>query len=159
MEKTRFAIMLLSLCLICISCNRSPKESEQGNVEKADPSTVEALDQPMASSEIVSEAGMVQAENGIPEQIYEFSIKGHPQYVKAFLLENGNEEDNGNAVVDFYDRNGNSVKYLVGDGSWSAQGFMASFENEDIEIGVMGMGAGPHFTEKGKEYDIQIVSE
>ena len=95
----------------------------------------------------------------ILSSIYEFSIHGHPQYVKAFLLENGNEEDNGNAVVDFYDRNGNSVKYLVGDGSWSAQGFLASFEDEDIEIGVMGMGAGPYFTEKGKEYDIKIVSE
>lgn len=159
MKKTLFPIMVLSLCLICISCNSSSKESEPVNVEKAEPSTAEALDQPMASSEIVSEAEMVQAENGIPEQIYEFSIHGHPQYVKAFLLENGNEEDNGNAVVDFYDRNGNSVKYLVGDGSWSAQGFLASFEDEDIEIGVMGMGAGPYFTEKGKEYDIKIVSE
>ena len=159
MKKTLLAIMALSLCLICISCNSSSKESEQVNVEKEDPSASETLDQPLASSEIVNEAEMAQAENGIPEQIYEFSIHGHPEYVKAFLFENGNEEDNGNALVDFYDRNGNSVKYLVGDGSWSAQGFMASFENGNIEIGVMGMGAGPYFTEKGKEYDIKIVNE
>ena len=159
MKKTLLAIMVLSLSLFCISCSSSSKESEQLNVEKEDPSASETLDQPLATSEIVNEAEMAQAENGIPEQIYEFSIQGHPEYVKAFLLENGNEENNGNALVDFYDRNGNSVKYLVGDGSWSAQGFMASFENGNIEIGVMGMGAGPYFAEKGKEYDIQIVNE
>lgn len=159
MKKTLFAIMALSLCLICTSCNSSSKELEQATVEEANSSIVDTFDKSVVSSGIVDESEMVQAENGIPEQIYEFSINGHPNYAKAFLLENGKEEGNGNALVDFYDRNGNSVKYLVGDGSWNAQGFMASFEDGNIEIGVMGMGAGPYFTEKGKEYDIKIVNE
>lgn len=147
MKKTLFAITALYLCFICTSCNSSPKESEKVSVENEEPSG------------IVDEFEMVQAENGIPEQIYEFSIDGHPKYAKAFLLENGKEEDDGNALVDFYDCNGNSVKCLEGDGSWNAQGFMASFEDGNIEIGVMGMGAGPYFTENGKEYAIKIVNE
>jgi len=159
MKKTLLAIVALTMCLICTSCNSSPKESEQVNVEDTDLSNTETRNQPVESSGIVNESEIVQAENGIPEQIYEFAIDGHPKYVKAFLLENGNEEGNGNALVDFYDRNGNSVKYLVGDGLWNAQGFMASFDDGNIEIGVMGMDAGPYFTEKGKEYNIRIVNE
>ncbi|MBO4740110.1 MAG: hypothetical protein J5605_00530 [Bacteroidales bacterium] len=159
MKKTLLAIVALTMCLICTSCNSYPKESEQVNAEEADLSTADTPNQSVELSGIVNESEIVQAENGIPEQIYEFAIDGHPKYVKAFLLENGNEEGNGNALVDFYDRNGNSVKYLVGDGLWNAQGFMASFDDGNIEIGVMGMDAGPYFTEKGKEYNIRIVNE
>ena len=159
MKKTLLAIVALSMCLTFSSCKSTPQESEQVNVEETDSTLKDTIDQPAESSGIVSEAEMVQAENGIPDYIYEFAISGHPRYATAYLSENGNEEGAGNAVVEFYDRNGNSVRSLVGDGSWSAQGFLASFEDGNIEIGVMGMGAGPYFSEKGKEYKIKIVNE
>ena len=100
------------------------------------------------------------ATSSIPEgyeKVYEMTITGHPNYAKALLYEKANEDSDSEAIVCFYDRQGKMVKSYSGYGSWSAQGFLAYVDDDNIEIGVMGMGAGPTFSVGGKEYKVKVV--
>lgn len=90
------------------------------------------------------------------EKVYEMTITGHPNYTKAILYQQENDE--GGAFVCFYNRQGKMVKSYQGYGEYNAQGFLASFDDGKIEIGVMGMGVGPVFSVNEKEYKIKIVS-
>lgn len=99
-------------------------------------------------------------ESEIFTAVYEIIISGHPKYAKAMLSQNGLEEGEGNnALVNFYDRNGNLVKTYEGEGGWNSKGFLASFDNGKIEIGVSGLcpDGCPTFTDHGKEYNIKII--
>lgn len=89
------------------------------------------------------------------EKVYEMTITGHPKYTKAILYSQGYDEEG--AFVCFYNRQGEMIKSYQGYGEYSAQGFLASFDNNKIEIGVMGMGGGPYFSANEKEYKVKIV--
>ncbi|MBP5326310.1 MAG: hypothetical protein J6Y98_00165 [Bacteroidales bacterium] len=91
------------------------------------------------------------------DMVYEMAITGHPNYTKAILYSQGWDEEG--AFVCFYDRQGKMVKSYQGYGSFSAQGFLADFDDNQIEIGVMGMGAGPIFSAYGKGYKVKVVRE
>ena len=153
MKRTHFTIVAMAMCLnvmLLMGCSNP----EQRDNEGAEPMTTNTPDPATAFPEIADEPA---DESEVFQPIYEFAISGHPQYAKAILMANDKEVDN--ALANLYDRDGNLVKYCDGYGSWNAQGFLATFEKDNIELGVMGMGAGPYFTEKGKEYTIKIVEE
>lgn len=152
MKQTLFAIVALALCLTgatLTACSTSVQE----NVEDTAAVAEDTPEQPMEFVEIADEPA---DEDEIFQPIYELAISGHPQYGKAILLANNKEENN--AMVSFFDHNGKYLGDLDGEGGWNAQGFLAYFK-DDTEIGVMGMGVGPYFTEKGKEYAVKIIEE